>query len=216
MSRDKTDHYVTPPEIARWAVSHAAEIYHQYKRPAKVGEVIGADFLKFFEPGCGKTMPFSKAAVELGCLNVDATDILDLSDIEVPSGVSLRPNVDFMSDNIGSFSYEKYDLIATNPPFKLGIDFILKSMTMLAENGVMSVLPKMSFMNTQGRYNFFRDNPPAEVHVLSKRPSFTGGHGTDAQEYALYFWVGSSISRKIRKKYGRRTLLRWQDNKQWN
>lgn len=74
-------------------------------------------------------------------------------------------------------------VILTNPPYKLGREFIEKS---LAIAPVVVMLLRLNFLGSQKRAGFHRAHP-ADIYVLPKRPSFTG-KGTDATEYAWFVW----------------------------
>lgn len=76
------------------------------------------------------------------------------------------------------------ELIMTNPPFSLALEFLEKSLT----HGLTIVyLLRLNFLGTKKRKPFFQKNPPTHLYILSQRPSFTG-HGTDATEYAWFVW----------------------------
>jgi len=77
-------------------------------------------------------------------------------------------------------------LIITNPPYKLALPFIEKSLRSVAPGGDVAMLLRINFLGSQKRASFWRQHPCA-VYVLPKRPSFTNG-GTDATEYAWFVW----------------------------
>lgn len=79
---------------------------------------------------------------------------------------------------------EKPDCIITNPPFSLAKNFLEKS---FEEADVSIYLLKLAFLETVGRKEFNTNNPPTNLIVLSKRPSFVGG-GTDKAAYAWYVY----------------------------
>jgi hypothetical protein len=78
----------------------------------------------------------------------------------------------------------KAHVIITNPPFSLALEFLQKS---LSEAWVVCYLLRLNFLGSQARRDFWQQNRPSHVLVLSKRPSFTGG-GTDSTEYAWFCW----------------------------
>jgi hypothetical protein len=86
---------------------------------------------------------------------------------------------------------------------------------LLKDTGVAAFNMKMSFLGTRGRYPFFRERTPSEIHILSKRPSYAH-KGTDrGQEYCVLIWHGKIAAEKHIKKYGRVALTFWHDNKAW-
>jgi hypothetical protein len=80
--------------------------------------------------------------------------------------------------------YGPVDLILTNPPFSLALEFIQKALT---EADTVIMLLRLNFLGSQKRKAFWVDNTPTALHILSKRPSFTGT-GTDSTEYAWFVW----------------------------
>lgn len=76
------------------------------------------------------------------------------------------------------------DLVITNPPFTLALEFLQKSLT---EAETVIYLLRLNFLGSQKRKPFWQANPPSHTMVLSKRPSFTG-NGTDSIEYAWFAW----------------------------
>ncbi|WP_436663579.1 hypothetical protein ACOALA_13645 [Alicyclobacillus acidoterrestris] len=79
---------------------------------------------------------------------------------------------------------ERYDFIITNPPFSLAQEFVEKSLTLA--NCVIMLL-RLNFLASGKRKEFWEKHPPTAIHVLTKRPSFTGT-GTDATDYAWFVW----------------------------
>lgn len=76
------------------------------------------------------------------------------------------------------------ELIITNPPFRFALPFLKKSLT---EADTVCYLLRLNFLGSQKRKPFWQANPPTNLVVLSRRPSFTFG-GTDATEYAWFIW----------------------------
>lgn len=76
------------------------------------------------------------------------------------------------------------DIIITNPPFKLALEFLEKS---LAEADVCIYLLRLGFLESKKRREFHKRNPPNHLIVLSERPSFVAG-GTDKTAYAWYVY----------------------------
>lgn len=80
--------------------------------------------------------------------------------------------------------FEPVDLIITNPPFCLGLEFIEKS---LKEAYTVCYFHRLSFMGSKGRKPFWRDNQPTHIFHVD-RPSFTGDGNTDNSDYAWFCW----------------------------
>ena len=78
----------------------------------------------------------------------------------------------------------KPDIIITNPPFKLALEFLQKS---LQEADVCIYLLRLEFLESKKRREFHQANPPTNLIILSERPSFVAG-GTDKTAYAWYVY----------------------------
>jgi hypothetical protein len=79
---------------------------------------------------------------------------------------------------------DSVDLIITNPPFSLAQEFINHS---LKHASCTILLLRVNFLASIKRYEWWKQIPPTALHILSKRPSFTGS-GTDATDYAWFVW----------------------------
>ena len=105
-------------------------------------------------------------------------------------------NLSALADHvvIGDFlKYEptqEYDYIITNPPFSMAQEFIEHCFKIKGENTKIIMLLRLSFLESQRRYAFWKTHPVNKLYVLSKRPSFTG-KGTDSAAYAWFVWDNS-------------------------
>ncbi|WP_334656976.1 hypothetical protein [Sphingomonas panaciterrae] len=63
--------------------------------------------------------------------------------------------------------------VVTNPPFKLA-ETIIRRVLALADHRVC-VLQQLSFLASRARHALFAEFPPAEILILSKRPSMPPG-----------------------------------------
>ncbi len=79
---------------------------------------------------------------------------------------------------------ESTDLILSNPPFSIAKEFIDHSLKL---SNTCIMLLRINYLGSIGRHAWWKENTPTALHVLSKRPSFTG-KGTDATDYAWYVW----------------------------
>lgn len=74
----------------------------------------------------------------------------------------------------------QYDLIITNPPFSLALEFLQKS---LQEADTVCYLLRLNFLGSQKRRVFWQANRPSHVLVLPERPVFSWPcHGHSAKE----------------------------------
>jgi hypothetical protein len=92
----------------------------------------------------------------------------------------------------------RVDVVLTNPPFSLALDFIQTCMRRWPE-AMLAFLSRVNFLGSQKRAPWLREHTP-DVYVLPKRPSFAHG-GTDATEYAWLVWpTGAEVRREGRVK----------------
>lgn len=77
-----------------------------------------------------------------------------------------------------------YNVIITNPPFSLALEFIKKSIE-LRPNYVCMLL-RLNFLGSHERSSFLRKYTP-DVYVLPNRPAFVSKK-TDSIEYAWFVW----------------------------
>lgn len=77
--------------------------------------------------------------------------------------------------------------VVTNPPFSLAREFVDTYTTRVAAS---AFLLRLNFLGSMSRATWWAANPPAQVLVLSRRPSFTDDGKTDATEYAWFIWRG--------------------------
>lgn len=87
---------------------------------------------------------------------------------------------------------ERVDFIITNPPFSLAQEFIEKSLELA--NCVVMLL-RLNFLASSKRKEFWEKHPPTAIHVLTKRPSFTG-KGSDATDYGWFVWDTTGRQKK--------------------
>ncbi|AUR85884.1 N-6 adenine-specific DNA methylase [Vibrio phage 1.081.O._10N.286.52.C2] len=79
-----------------------------------------------------------------------------------------------------------YDMIVTNPPFSLSVDFATKAINEVKDDGYVVMLQRLNWLGTQKRKPFWDAMPLKSVMVHHKRPSFHGTKGTDSIEYAHF------------------------------
>lgn len=82
---------------------------------------------------------------------------------------------------------EPFDIICGNPPFSLAEAHVRRALTMLAPNGVLGFLLRLSFLEAKKRQALWRDHPVEMIYALSERPSFAFG-STDSSAYAFFMW----------------------------
>ena len=87
------------------------------------------------------------------------------------------------------YKFKDVDLIVTNPPFSIAMEFLEKS---LKEAKVVCYLQRLNWLGSKTRKDFWNRNTPDKIFVLSKRPQFKRelglGSGSDSTEYAWFIW----------------------------
>ena len=98
--------------------------------------------------------------------------------------------------------------IVTNPPYKLAENIIRENITLIDQK--MAVLLPIKFLASQKRYALFTEYPPAEILMLSKRPSMPpGGKIEEMGDRAFkggtidYCWI------VWHRPHDRETRIRW-------
>lgn len=74
--------------------------------------------------------------------------------------------------------------VIINPPYNDALAWIEKG---IAETRQLSALLRLGFLASKGRRPFWLANPPGQIVILSRRPSFFAGK-TDAADYAWFIW----------------------------
>lgn len=95
-------------------------------------------------------------------------------------GDDLTNGYDFLKD-----MDRRYNCIVTNPPFSLAFEFCQHAVA-VADH--VFLLLRLNFLASAKRKPWFAENEPDALFILSKRPSFTEDGGTDACDYAWYYW----------------------------
>ena len=85
-----------------------------------------------------------------------------------------------------------YDLVITNPPFSITMEFIRRSLELDTRYVVM--LQRLNYIGTETRFGFMKANPP-DMYVLPNRPSFQSSGKTDSIEYAWFVWDKLNLAR---------------------
>jgi len=78
-----------------------------------------------------------------------------------------------------------YNVIITNPPFSLALEFIKRSIELKPKFVIM--LLRLNFLGSLERSDYLREHMP-DIYVLPNRPSFNGKGKTDSIEYAWFVW----------------------------
>lgn len=202
--RREHDNYSTPKALADWAVGHAMELSFGKART-------------IIEPCCGDQAPFLRAGMHMGLKQGAGFDFRPVApDIGLEKNVNVSIGVNILKPEAKDnwIWDQRFDIVATNPPFIIGERAVRRSLELLDPYGVAVFLTKQQFLGTQKRSEFLMARPPAEVWMLTQRPSFTDNGRTDvATEYCFLFWYGETVEMRRRKAGRDLTTLHWLENK---
>ena len=171
--RKELDFYPTPREFVRTTLHW-------------LNNVLDIEPRQILDPGAG-----------LGVWGDEARSVWDhvyITGVELNKPDSLYSSA-FDEIHFGDYleftSDHKYNLIIGNPPYYLQEEFIDKSFSLLLDGGYLGFLLKLSFLESQKRYNLYfgTDNRrPKHVWVSVRRISFTGDRKSNADAYCFVVW----------------------------
>ena len=135
--REKDDFYVTPPKTTR-ALLDIFPLEGSILEPA-CGDGRMAEVLKDYYPNN----------------EIISTDLID-------RGYG-QGGIDFLTYDYG----RKFDVVITNPPFKLAKEFVQKGLEISNDKVIM--LLKIQFLESKSRKEFLENSPLKYVYVFSER-----------------------------------------------
>ena len=164
-TRAPLDAYYTPDAVARACVATIA--------PELVGAIV-------LEPHAGggafvRALRGVAGMVHACDLNPEAPGLRE-------ADVSQSQPTDFFAT---AWRDGRFHWVIGNPPFGDAQAHVEQALE-VASDGVGFLL-RFAFLEGAKRRAFWRAHPPAEVHVLVNRPSFTGG-ATDSAAYGWFIW----------------------------
>lgn len=167
---DWKDDFPTPP----WAI----RAFFKYVASELVGKP-----LTFNEPACGRG--FMTQVLKEQKFKFMASDLLDYKrGFKVEDYLTSKP--------------KPYDVMLTNPPYKLANEFVLKAMGE-AKIGVAVLLRTIWLESTTRHASLFGPNPPTVVAVFSRRMQAAHGkliRGGGAMMSHSWFWWDKRVKTK--------------------
>ena len=161
--RNARDFYETPEWVTHALVQSESLFHHLYEPACGTGSILRV--LSSYAKSSGSDMHEGSVAIckESGL------------DAEV---------LDFLAENTPPF----FGDIVMNPPYRHAAEFVRKALEMADSRMKVCALLRLNFLgSSRKRIDLVGpDSPLKAVHVLSKRPSFTGNGRTDACEYAWF------------------------------
>ena len=104
----------------------------------------------------------------------------DIRPVTVPTLSDYHRQLDFLTLDPSA----RFNVIITNPPFYLAEEFVRKALT-CADH--VAMLLRLAFLESRKR-EAFHEAHPADVYVLSRRPSFVANGATDSCAYGWFVW----------------------------
>lgn len=132
-----------------------------------------------FEPGCGGGA-FLRAANFMW-----PNSILRGVDLQPTCN---GPGVVEKRDLFGIQTWGEYSLIVGNPGFLQAEPIVRHCLDLLAPNGHLAFLLRLSFLAGQRRLALYEQHPLRYLIPITPRPSFTPDGKTDASEYGVFVW----------------------------
>lgn len=109
---------------------------------------------------------------------------IDIRDVPNPAPAGTLCDMHLPSTNFLDLDLPHCDVIITNPPFYLAEEFVRKALSCATH---VAMLLRLAFLETRKREAINREHP-ADVYVLSRRPSFINNGATDATAYGWFVW----------------------------
>lgn len=107
-------------------------------------------------------------------------------DAERSASCEHETGVRTMTDDTLTLSYDNACAVIMNPPFRAAREHIEHAVKhVVPRGGIVCALARLSFLGSKRRIPFWQKYP-ADILVLSRRPSFTPDGKTDASEY---MWI---------------------------
>ena len=171
--RDSRDFYGTPDWATRAILPHLS--------------ALGCDLV--VDPCCGAGAILDVVGKEwpdVACVGLELDDVLAAEARTRGHQVHRRDALD--APSWGKWARWKHPLVLTNPPYKLAIDFVQRAIDeMFDAGGAIVMLLRLNWLASQKRAKWMRQFTPS-VHVLPRRPPFTGDGKTDATDYGWMIW----------------------------
>ena len=167
-----SDYYVTP-------ISEIVKFLYEFLQIESI-EIEYRKNIKVLDPAAGgdkiHKMSYPEALKKFGFENIDTIDIRQDSLAQ------------YKQDYLMTNCKNKYDIIITNPPFSLALNFIQKALDDVKDDGWVIMLLRLNFFGGKQRFGFWQHNMPKYCFVHHKRMSFTDDGKTDSIEYCHMVW----------------------------
>ena len=180
--RRERDAYYTPDDVAFECVRRITPYLRDHRYPSPL----------VIEPSVGGGA-FIRALHAIGVDRTLGVDVDPNAAGLLISRTAIRST--FESVQLDSCDRDRAVWVVGNPPFKhalehvehaLSLAFAMRANPTLPAGGVGFLL-RLAFLEGKARRRFWDRYPVTDLHVLSERPSFTGGK-TDSCAYGFFVW----------------------------
>lgn len=136
---------------------------------------------QIWEPAAGNGV-IVRALIQSG-FKVTASDIADYG----ARGLGIQTGIDYRE----AVCPEQVRGVVTNPPYGIAMEFVKKA---VSEVPYSAWLLRSNFLEAEGRFRFFQENPPARVWISSRRLPMMHRLGYDGPKsssnvcYAWFVW----------------------------
>jgi len=156
------------------------------------GWVRNPETTSVLEPSCGE-MAWVTALLGNGF----ARDKLLANDVNLSGKWTTHPDFEDLDLRARDFlraDYRNFDLIVGNPPYNDTMAHLEVSFAALTSTGVLAYLLPIGWFTAQGddgsRQAWIQgEGKPAHVYLVTPRPKFREGPGTDSAAYAMVVWA---------------------------
>ena len=167
-ARNNQDYYTTPARTVNEFFTKFCELVPSF-------DFTTAAALDPAAGGCDENpMPYPIALQQLGCTNITTLDIRQDSLAAIKA------------DYMKWYPTEQYDMVITNPPFVLALDYIVTALDDCKPGGFVVMLVRLNFLGSVGRREFWHHHMPSYCIVHAHRPRF--GLKGDNCEYCHLVW----------------------------
>jgi len=163
-----SDYYITPIEEIERFLNTFLKIENIDKNIMILDPAAGGDTIH--------KMSYPEALKRVGFNDIHTMDIREDSLAQ------------YKQDYLTADCENKYDMIITNPPFSLALNFIEKALNDVKDGGWVIMLLRLNFFGGKQRFKFWQHNMPKYCFVHHKRMSFTDDGKTDSIEYCHMVW----------------------------
>lgn len=170
LARHAWDYYRTP----LWAIREFLDSFTNFETIPQHARILdpcagGDDDFPF--------MPYPTVLIERGF------NPHQITTIDVREDSLAQYKADYLT-----FPKVTYDLVISNPPFNLALEFIEKGLGDTEDGGLVIMLLRMSILGSVKRFPFWQEHMPKWIFMHHRRMTFTHQQNIDSVEYAHFVW----------------------------